>query len=71
MVLFLVSLLYERKCLRIDLLKIKCSVYYLFYGTPAATTRKQFVSLLIGNYPASRGSSIFLDRKIEGPLLVG
>ena len=54
--MFLVYFLYERRFLRIELLKIKCCLnvpfniwflyllnrYRLFCGTPDATTRKEF-----------------------------
>ena len=62
--MFLVSFLYERRCLRIELLKIKCSLNFpfniwflyvlnrkrLFCGTPDATTRKEFFYLLISSW---------------------
>ena len=62
--MFLVSFLYERRCLRIELLKIKCSLNVpfniwflyvlnrkrLFCGTPDATTRKEFFYLLISSW---------------------
>ena len=57
--MFLVSFLYERRFLRIELLKIKCFLnvpfnicflYRLFCGTPDATTRKELFYLLISSW---------------------